>query len=362
MPWSETSPMDQKVQFVADYLRDTFDMSELCQRYGISRKTGYKWIKRYIEHGPEALEERSRRPRTSPNRTASDIEAKIIEVRRRHPSWGGKKILDFLKPRYPDVQWPQRSTACAIVKRNGLIKHKPKRRKVGHPGKPTIVSREPNDIWAADYKGEFKTRDGIYCYPLTITDEYSRFIVACQARYSTKVDEAIPVFTRMFRQYGLPKRIRTDNGVPFATNTLGRLSRLSAWWVKLGIIPVLIQPGCPQQNGKHERMHKTLKYEATKPPAGNLSAQQRKFNRFTHEFNYIRPHDALEGDTPDCWYESSNRQMPDKLYPFEYPDRFITRLVSVNGGIRWKHNWIRASTTLAGDNVGLEEVDDGVWD
>ena len=362
MPWSETSPMDQKIQFVSDYFRDTFNMTELCQRYGISRKTGYKWIDRYIENGPEALEELSRQPRSSPNKTPDEIEGLIVQTRKRHPTWGGKKLLDFLKPRYPNLNWPHRSTACDIVKRHGLVNTKPKRRKIVHPGKPSAIGLSPNDLWCSDYKGEFKTRDGMYCYPLTITDDYSRHIVCCQGLHSTRVKEAKTVFIRIFKEYGLPKRILTDNGVPFATNTLGRLSRLSAWWVKLGIIPLLIQPGCPQQNGRHERMHRTLKDEATKPPAGNLGAQQRKFNRFVDEFNNVRPHDALDGQTPDQWYEPATRELPDKLLPFEYPDRMVSRYVSANGGIRWRHRWINVSTTLAGDYVGLEEIDTGVWD
>lgn len=362
MPWSETSPMDQKVQFVSDYLRDAFSMTELCERYGVSRKTGYKWIDRYIEHGPEALEERSRRPTVSPNKTDDAIEALIVQTRQRHPTWGGKKLLDFLKPRYPELHWPHRSTVCEILKRRGLAKRRARRRKVGHPGNPKAIGTHPNGLWCADYKGEFKTRDGVYCYPLTITDDYSRHLMCCQALTSTRVNDATRVFLRVFREYGLPRQILTDNGVPFATNTLGRLSRLSAWWVKLGIEPLLIQPGCPQQNGRHERMHRTLKDEATKPPAGNLRAQQRKFNRFVDEFNHIRPHDALDGQTPEQWYEPSTRELPAKLLPFEYPDRMVSRYVSANGGIRWRHRWVNVSTTLAGDYVGFEEVDDGLWD
>jgi len=322
MPWSETSPMDQRIQFVSDFLRDTFTFTELCDRFGVSRKTGYKWINRYIEHGPEALEQRSSKPIASPNKTPDNIEQLILQTRRRHPSWGGKKILDYLRPRHPQLALPHRSTACDILKRNGLAKAKPKRRKIGHPGKPAAVGTAPNDVWCADFKGHFKTRDQRYCYPLTITDDYSRKLLCCHGLLGTGVDDAITVFTRVFREFGLPERILTDNGVPFAANTLGRLSRLSAWWVKLGITPVLIQPGCPQQNGRHERMHRTLKAEATKPPAANRRTQQRKFNRFREEFNAIRPHDALDGQVPDQWYEYSPRELPNRLLPFEYPDRW----------------------------------------
>lgn len=362
MPWRTTSPMDQKVHFVSDFLRGVFSFTELCERYGISRKTGYKWVDRYLRHGPEALEERSRRPVASPAKTPGDIEQLILDTRRRHPTWGGKKLLDYLAPRHPGLELPHRSTVCDILKRNGVASPPTRRRKVGHPGKPTTSGAGPNDLWAADYKGEFKTRDGYYCYPLTVTDDYSRMLIGCQALYSTCVEDAIRVFTRIFKEFGLPSRIRTDNGVPFATNTLGRLSRLSAWWIKLGIIPELIQPGKPQQNGRHERMHRTLKRETTRPPAGNLQAQQRKFNRFMNEFNTERPHDALDGQTPGQWYRPSSREFPSRLEPFEYPDRFEARLVSTNGGIRWQSYWVRASTTLAGDYIGLEEIDDGIWD
>jgi putative transposase len=216
-------------------------------------------------------------------------------------------------------------------------------------------------VWSADFKGHFKTGDGHYCYPLTIADGYSRFLLSCQALSSTSVAEAKPVFTRVFKEFGLPKRIRTDNGVPFATNTLARLSQLSAWWVCLGILPEFIEPGKPQQNGRHERMHRTLKAETTRPPAANLRAQQRKFNHFRDEFNYERPHEALDMRTPAACYEPSPRPMPNTLPPLAYPDRFEVRYVSANGGIRWNHQWVNVSTTCAGEYVGLEEIDDGVW-
>ncbi len=234
---------------------------------------------------------------------------------------------------------------------------------IGHPGRPTSRVLAPNDLWCADFKGEFKTGDGIYCYPLTVTDEHSRFLLGCQALRSTKVVEAKPVFTRLFKEYGLPKRIRTDNGVPFATNTLARLSRLSAWWVRLGVLPEFIEPGKPQQNARHERMHRTLKAETTRPPAGSSRAQQRKFNRFREEFNLERPHEALDMQMPASCYERSPREMPNRLPPLEYPDRFEVRYVSANGGIRWKkHAWVNVSTVCIGEYVGLEEIDDGLWD
>jgi putative transposase len=361
MPWSHTSPMDQKTQFVAAYLRDRLSVTELCELYGISRKTGYTWIDRYLIHGPQGLEERSRRPSTSPRHTPAQVVAAIVEARRRHPSWGAKKLLSILCKRHARWPWPARSTVCDILSRNGLVPKKRQRRVIGHPGKPTSHIDAPNDVWSADFKGHFKTGDGRYCYPLTITDGYSRFLLSCQALSSTSAAEAKPVFTRVFKEFGLPRRLRTDNGVPFATNTLARLSQLSAWWVRLGIVPEFIEPGKPAQNGRHERMHRTLKADTTRPPGANLRAQQQKFNHFREEFNHERPHEALDMRTPAACYEPSSRQRPNKLPALEYPDRFEVRYVSANGGIRWNSQGVNVSITCAGDYVGLEEIDDGVW-
>jgi putative transposase len=361
MPWSETTPMDQKTQFIADYLRDVLSMSELCDLYGISRKTGYKQVERYLEHGPCGLEERSRRPSSSPNRTSEPIVEAIVALRQRHPSWGAKKLLPILEKRHPNWDLPGRSTVCDILSRQGLLPKKRNRRHIGHPGKPSTQILAPNDCWSADFKGQFKTGDGIYCYPLTVTDGFSRYLLACRGLGSTSVAESRPVFTRLFKEYGLPRRIRTDNGVPFATNTLARLSSLSAWWVRLGVMPELIEPGRPQQNGRHQRMHRTLKAETTRPAANSCRGQQRKFDHFQHEFNFERPHEALDMQTPASLYEPSSRQMPDKIPPLEYPDRFEVRYVSANGGIRWNKDWVNVSITCAGEYVGLEEIDDGVW-
>ena len=361
MPWSVTSPMDQKTQFIADYLRRSLPVSELCAHYGISRKTGYKWIDRYLHDGPQGLEDLSRTPYTSPHRTPQHIEAALIELRWHHPSWGAKKLLSILERRHRGWMLPARSTTCEILKRNGLVPEPRKRRIIGHPGKPTTAILAPNDVWCADFKGQFKTADGIYCYPLTVTDAHSRFLLGCQALSSTRVEEAKPVFVRLFKEHGLPRRIRTDNGVPFATNTLARLSQLSAWWVRLGVLPEFIEPGKPQQNGRHERMHRTLKAETTRPPANTRLAQQRKFDLFRQEFNFVRPHEALDMQMPASIYQPSPRPMPDKLPPLEYPDRFEVRYVSANGGIRWNHQFVNVSSTCIGEYVGLEEIDDGIW-
>jgi len=361
MPWRAASPMDQRTQFIADFLRDALSLTELCALYGVARKTGYKWIDRYLRHGPAGLEERSRRPGRSPNQTSDEIVSALLAARRRHPTWGGKKLLALLHRRQPRWPLPGRSTACDILKRHGMVPIKRYRRRIGHPGKPTSEILAPNDVWSADYKGQFRTGDGRYCYPLTVADGFSRYLLGCQALASTAGEGAKPIFTRLFQEYGLPKRIRSDNGVPFATNTLARLSTLSAWWVRLGILPELIEPGRPAQNGRHERMHRTLKAETTRPAAGSLAAQQRKFNVFREEFNHERPHEALDQETPASCYTPSPRPIPDRLLPLEYPDRFEVRYVSANGGIRWNSRWVNVSIVCVGEYVGLEEIDDGIW-
>lgn len=362
MPWKEELLMDQRTQFVSEYLRDSLSFTELCLRYHISRKTGYKWIHRYQLEGPSGLLDRSRRPHTSPDQTPEPLRLAIIEARRRHPSWGAKKLLKLLERKDPQQPWPSRWTVCEILKREGLVRQKTKRRKAGHPGKPTSIVTAPNQVWCVDFKGQFKTRDGRYCYPLTVTDSYSRYLLGCHGLLSTETQGAKEGFKHLFKKYGLPARIRSDNGVPFASTALGRLSELSAWWIQLGIRPELIEPGHPEQNGQHERMHRTLKAETTRQPATNLAQQQKLFNRFRREYNEVRPHEGIELRTPASMYEASTRLLPKELPELVYPAHFETRLVSKNSGIRWNSQWVAVSHTCAGLHVGLEEVDHGLWD
>lgn len=362
MPWSETTAMEQKTQFIKDHLQLGITMTELTELYNISRKTGYKWVNRFEHYGPPGLVDRSRRPRRAANATPKEIVDLILEARRRHPSWGARKLIALILRGQPRLKLPCPGTISEILGRHGMIPEKRVRRRVGHPGRPEEGFLAPNDAWSADYKGHFKTADKVYCYPLTVSDNFSRYLLGCQALNSTTMAEAKPVFTRLFQEFGLPTRIRTDNGAPFATCAIGRLSRLSAWWIRLGIMPEFIEPGCPQQNGRHERMHRTLKAETTRPPGGNMRAQQRKFNIFQEEFNNDRPHEALDMRTPAACYKPSTRPMPSKIPPFEYPDRFEVRYVSGNGGIRWDCGWVNISTACIGENVGLEEVDNGFWD
>jgi len=363
MPWSETSAMDQRIAFIQDVKRGNLSKSELCLRYGISRKTGYKWLERYAAQGWAGLEDRSHAADRVHNATGEEVINELLAVRLEHPSWGAKKALKVVSDRRPELELPARSTVCDIFHRLGLAERRPQRRKPGHPGRPpSLDAATPNACWSADHKGPFKTGDGLYCFPLTVTDNESRCLLCCQAQPAISTEAAKQVFEALFREFGLPERIRTDNGAPFASTGLSRLSKLAAWWIRLDVQPELIEPGQPQQNGRHERMHRTLKEETTRPPQKNLAAQQRRFDAFVSEFNNERPHEALDMDTPAQHYHRSARQMPDKLPPLEYPGHFEKRLVGSNGCMRWHKGHVTVSAALTGDWIGLEPVDDAEWD
>jgi transposase InsO family protein len=362
MSWKETDAMEQRVQFIRDWLKHTHSVIDLCAMYGISRKSGYKWIQRYMNEGPDWAMERSHAAHRQHNKTPLVVEQALMQMRSQHPSWGARKLLHQVGLQQPQLSLPSQATVCEMLKRNGLIRARPRRRTIGHPGRPSSVISCPNDCWSADFKGQFRLGNGSYIYPLTVTDNYSRYLLECKGLSGTLLEPTRHAFARLFREYGLPRRIRTDNGVPFAAPTLGRLSQLSVWWIKLGVLPELTEPGKPQQNGRHERMHKTLKDEATKPPGANAAAQQRKFNTFRCEYNDVRPHEALEMSTPVQLYRPSPRPMPKRIPAMEYPDRFEVRYVSANGGIRWRTQWVNLTSALVGEHVGLEPVDDGLWD
>jgi transposase InsO family protein len=354
--------MEQKQLFIRDYVRGAFAVTELCARYGVSRKTAYKRIERFEREGQAGLTDRSRRPHRSPGATPKDQLEAVLELRRRHPFWGAKKLLEVLRRRHPETVWPARSTICDLLRRHGQVESRKRRRYPGHGGRPTTPMRAPNEIWCADYKGEFRTGDGVYCYPLTVSDGCTRYLLGCQALPSTAHQAAKPVFRRLFQKFGLPRVIRTDNGVPFATTALGRLSRLSVWWIRLDIYPELIEPGHPEQNGRHERMHRTLKRHTARPPAATARGQQRRFQAFRQEYNEERPHEALGQQTPGSLYAPSERELPERLPELAYPAHFEQQLVSRNGGIRWASRWVNVRDVLGGEYVGLEEVADGVWD
>lgn len=278
MPWMETAPVEQRIQFIADHRQGLYPMTELCARYGISRKTGYKWLDRFEEQGRQGLTDRSRAPHHCPHRIAEATAELLCDARRKHPDWGPGKLLDYLEPRHPGVDWPAVSTAGDLLARRGLVQKRRRRRPHQHPGVVPPTTTEPNDLWTADFKGHFTTRDGIYCYPLAIADQHTRFLLTCHGLPSTHGIGARPIFERAFRTYGLPRAIRTDNGVPFATVAIHGLSQLNVWWMRLGIQHQRIHPGRPQQNGAHERMHRTLKRAAIRPPRDNAQAQQRAFD------------------------------------------------------------------------------------
>jgi putative transposase len=361
MPWKETTPMLEKMRFVADYEQGQFAMSELAERYGISRKTAYKWLKRFREGGPSGLEGRATAALRVANRTAPEVEALVVACRRKHPTWGPKKLRWSLERREQGVEVPARSTVAEILKRHGLSKGRKQRRREGHPGRPQTIAVRPNDVWGADFKGQFRTRDGLYCYPFTVTDLFSRYLIRCDGKLTTAGEGVRASLELAFREHGLPEAIRTDNGAPFASTGIARLSRIGVWLLKLGIRRELIEPARPDQNGCHERMHRTLKAEATRPAQANLARQQERFDAFVKEFNDERPHEALEMKRPADVYRPSDRSMPERVPAPEYPAHFDVRLVSRNGGIRWKGEWLNVGHSLIEEPVGFEEVEDGIW-
>lgn len=362
MPWQERSPMMEKMVFMRDFASGLYRLSELADQYGVSRKTAYKWLGRFTEEGEKGLEERSHAALDVANRTPSDVEECIVELRRQHRTWGPKKLLAVLAKRSALARLPSRSTVAEILKRRGLVNAKVRRRREGHFERPVAEPSSPNEIWGADFKGQFRTGDGRYCYPFTVSDLYSRYLICCDGYLTTDSDGVKKSLERAFREYGLPLAIRTDNGSPFASTGIGRLTRLAVWLLKLGIRRELIQPGRPTQNGRHERMHRTLKFEATQPSAENLKLQQAKFDAFQFEFNASRPHEALEMRTPATVYKPSPRLFPDRLLEPEYPGNFEVRRVSRNGGVRWKSQWLPVGHALIEENIGFEQIADGVWD
>ena len=361
MPWQETSPVDQRERFIHDHRLDLYTLIELCARYGVSRKTGYKWLDRFEAAGRQGLHDRSRAPHQCPHRITPAITAMICAARRQHPSWGPAKLLAWLRPRQPALDWPAVSTAGDLLARRGLVKKRRRRHHYQHPGVVPAITTQPNDLWTADFKGHFRTRDGIYCYPLTIADQHTRYLLACHGLLSTKGHGVRPVFDRLFREYGLPRAIRTDNGGPFATTGIHGLSQLNVWWLRLGIQHQRILPAQPQQNGAHERMHKTLKGDAIRPPRSTLVTQQRAFNAFRRLYNDERPHEALQNRPPATLYRPSPRAYSGAVPPVEYPGHFLVKRVTNAGTIRLKKRLLFIANALKQHPVGLEEVADGIW-
>lgn len=352
--------MEERLRFVAKLL-DGESMSEVCREFGISRKTGYKVFNRYKKHGFEALSDRSRRPVRYANQLPAQIESLIVRLKQGKPHWGARKIRELLVRRLDqDLRIPAKSTIHAVLHRHGLVKGI-RRSRSRASGTGLSAGAAPNDLWCADFKGEFKLGNGQYCYPLTVTDHASRFLLMCEALQSTREDTAITAFEQLFLERGLPVAIRSDNGVPFASpNALFNLSKLSVWWLRLGISIERIKPGHPQQNGRHERMHLTLKQETTRPPGMNSLQQQARFDEFVAEFNRERPHEAIGMKMPGELYTASSRPyqgLPEVSYPLH--DREV--IVTACGRICMHRKRVNVSHVLAGQRLGIKEVDEGIW-
>jgi transposase InsO family protein len=362
MPWLETSPVEERIQFIDDALSDRFTMSELCARYGISRRIGYKWLARYAEEGKQGLADRSRAPHSCPHKIRPVLADLLCEFRRSHPDWGARKLLKVLRSRHPEIEdWPAASTTADLLARRGLVRRRRHRHTHLHPGVVPISTAAPNDLWTAGFKGQFRTGNGVYCCPLTIADQHTRFLLICHGLLSTETLTAKPVFERAFREYGLPLAIRTDNGVPFATQAIHGLSYLNVWWMRLGITHQRIHPGQPHENGAHERMHRTMTRRAIKPVQRNCASQQQSFDAFRTEYNTERPHEALQQETPASRYTISPRTYPSKLPIPEYPLHFLVKKVTDAGTFRFQHKLLYIANSLVDQHIGLEETDDGIW-
>lgn len=364
MGWKASCVMDERMKFIVDCESGNLSMAESCRRAGISRKTGYKWLGRYVEEGLDGLQERSRASLRHPNAVEARTEQAILEMKRRHMTFGPAKIRVRLMHDEPEGVWPAVSTVGDILKRHGLVVSRKKRRRATPSSEPLRHCTQANDVWCADFKGWFCTRDGARCEPLTISDGASRYLLCCQTMVSgTGFEQVKPAFEIAFRHFGMPQAIRTDNGPPFATVALGGLSRLSVWWLRLGIQPERIRPGKPQDNGRHERMHRTLKAATAQPPQNTLRAQQRAFERFMHEYNEQRPHEALGQQTPATHYQPSPKSFPGRLPEAPpYPDEWRSRTVSKSGQIKWGGKEVQITAALRGERIGLKPIGDGVWE
>jgi transposase InsO family protein len=354
--------MEQRARFVLDALKGHFTMTELCERYGVSRKTGYKWIARYHGEGAVGCSDRLRSPRNHPNKTKALIEKKVLWVRKKHPGWGPRTLQAYLTREYPEVSWPCPSTIGAILKRHGQVRKRRRRAARMVWGIRRTRPDRPNRVWTADFKGQFRLGNGKLCYPLTIADAYSRYLLVCKGLDSTAVKPARRVFEDAFREYGLPDVIHTDNGVPFcAPSSLLALSTMSVWFLKLGIALERSRPGKPQDNGAHERMHRTLKEEVAYPPRHSQAAQQTALDRFRHIYNEQRPHHALGLKTPSGYYVPSIRRYPEELPEIVYPPHFEVRWVSKIGVVNWKRKRIFVSTALRNEPLGFEHIAEDLW-
>ena len=356
MPWKESRIVDQRLQFLSSYQKEEMSVSDLCREFGVSRPTGYRWINRYNEVGPEGLLDLSRKPHGCSHATSEATENAILALRSRYPSWGARKLKARLEKLDPSVEWPSASTFGNILGRAGLTSPTKKKRRTTPYSEPFSEVTAPNQLWCMDFKGNFNTGDGARCDPFTVTDAHSRYLIRCQIVSRMDFSQVRAICEAAMREYGMPARIRTDNGAPFSGTGLLGLSKLSLGWMKMGIVHERIQPGRPQQNGRHERMHRTLKEDTTKPPALTLRLQQKKFDQFRQMFNHERPHEGLNNETPGSIYQPSAVIFPRTLIEFIYPPSFLTRRVNNSGDISWHKDRVFISEVLRFEEIGLEHV------
>ena len=360
MPWKAASVLDERIRFVLACERGAETMTSLCAQYGVTRETGYKWLSRYREGGWAALADQSRAPHRQAGTMSPEVSAAIVALRQERPSWGPKKLRAVLMRRSPEVSWPAASSIGDLLKREGLVTPRRRDRTVSRARSPFVEPVAPNDLWCIDFKGWFRTRDGRRCDPLTVTDAVSRYLLRCQITEPTTAG-VWSVCEGLFRECGLPATLRMDNGPPFASRGAGGLTELSVRWVKLGIRLERIEPGQPQQNGRHERMHLTLKQETSRPPAATAGEQQIRFDRFRQDFNEVRPHEALDQTTPASCYQPARRPWPDKLEDPWYDADHQVRSVRRHGEIKWQGELVFISVALVGQVVGLAETPTGDW-
>lgn len=361
MPWKVINQMNLKIQFIDDWKAGYSSKTVLSQRYGVSRPTIYKWLKRYEQQGIEGLKEQSRAPKRCPRRTSKDILDLVIAEKLKNRKRGPRKVRAQLKRKHPELALPAVSTIAYWLEKEGLVERRKRRLHVPPYTEPFSACNAPNDVWSIDYKGQFYMKNGMVCYPLTLSDNYSRFLLGCQALEGPRYDPTRRCMESIFREYGLPAAIRSDNGIPFAGRCIGGLSRLMIWLILLGITPERIKKGCPQQNGRHERMHRTLKSDALDPIAGNLKEQQKAFDLYRHDYNTDRPHESLHDRTPSDYYKKSNRSYVERPHSPDYDHNYLVRRVRRGGEIKFMNRSFYLTELLASQDVGLREIADGFW-
>jgi putative transposase len=363
MPWKETRVVDERMRFIAAVLEDPRgNFAQICRRFGVSRASGYKWVARYKEFGPDGLRDQPPVAREHPNRLPDAVVDRVLQLRKDRPHDGPKKLRAVLLEREPSLAVPSASTIGEILDRHGLIRPRRVRLRVPPSSNPLAHAELPNDVWCTDFKGDFALGDKTRCHPLTLTDAVARYLLKCEGLMHQTDVVVRPHFERAFREFGLPLRMRSDNGPPFASKAIGGLSRLSVWWIQLGITPERIEPGKPQQNGRHERMHLTLKQQTASPPEKTMADQQRAMDRFRHDYNDVRPHEALGQTPPGRHYEPSPRLMPDKPREPEYGADVEVRRVRPDGFVSWRGASLKLTPLLSAQPVAFKQIDQDEWE